>query len=85
MLVRAPHYAEPLHELLCSIGRFPWSSNLDFPIAHCAMSLCKDSKNATRLVMIFGTFECQALWVGVSPASGVFQGRIELTLRGALP
>ena len=85
MLECTPQYIEPIHELSCSIGRFIWVSNLDLPMAHYTMSLSPKSKTTITLVTIFGTCECQVLWMGVLPASDMFQGRVNLTLQDVLP
>ena len=62
-----------------------WASNLNLPMAYRTMSSCDKSKLIMRLVTIFGMHECQVLWMGISPASDIFQGRVNFTLQDIPP
>ena len=84
MLERTLCCIEPTYELLCSVGHFTWTSNLDLPMACCATILSPKSKTSMRLVTIFGTREFQALWMRAQPASDAFQGRANFTFQGTL-
>ena len=84
MLEQSPCYIEPIYKLLYAIGHFTWASNLDLPMAYYTMSLCDKSKVIMQLVTIFGIYECQVLWICISPASNIFQGHINFTLQDIL-
>ena len=85
MLVRTPCIIEPLHKLLYYIGHFTWALDLFLPMAHSTMSSCKESIFFMKLVTIFGIYECQALWMGVYPASDIVQVKIDFVLQHVLP
>ena len=84
-LDRTPCCIEPINDMLMSLGAWTWGSAFDLNMGCYAMRLCQKTRTFVRLITIWGMHECLVLWMGTSPASDVFQGRLQNILMSLEP
>ena len=73
---RTSCHIEPTNDMLMSLGACAWGSAFDLNMGCYAMRLCQKTRKFVRLITIWGTCECLVLWMGTSPASDTFRGRL---------